>query len=227
MTFARADAACAYGEGDLPFIEEFTRRAALAIDNAQMFGREHRVADAMQTACLPRKLPKHPTIDMHAIYVPGQSEPQIGGDWYDAFRLRDGRIVLSIGDVAGSGVEAAVTMGNIRQVIRGTALMQADPVLMLDSADGALRLEESDRFVTACVAVIDPIARSMTYASAGHPPPYLCASNGKIFALTFDDLPLGLREKGARRPATVQLPRGPDHRLLRRGPEGKGRSAPE
>jgi PAS domain S-box-containing protein len=208
IVFMRVDANDPYEEEHLPLAQEFASRAALAIDNAQLFGREHRVADAMQTASLPRKLPKIPAIDMHAIYVPGQSEAQIGGDWYDAFRLRDGRLVISIGDVVGSGVEAAVTMSNMRQVIRGTAQLHADPVLMLDAADSALRLEEGDRYVTACVAVIDPVSRTMTYANAGHPPPYLRDRSNSPVALEFDDLPLGLRQRNARHARAVQLPPG-------------------
>jgi anti-sigma regulatory factor (Ser/Thr protein kinase) len=206
--FMRTDAANPYDDKHVPLVEEFASRAALAIDNAQRFGREHRVADAMQTASLPRKLPKIPSIDMHAIYVPGQSEAQIGGDWYDAFRLRDGRLVISVGDVVGSGVDAAVTMSNMRQVIRGTAQLHADPVLMLDAADSALRLEDSERYVTACVAVIDPVSRTMTYANAGHPPPYVRDKTSLPIPLEFDDLPLGLRQRNTRRARNVALPQG-------------------
>ncbi|MBV8435643.1 MAG: SpoIIE family protein phosphatase [Candidatus Eremiobacteraeota bacterium] len=208
IVYMRSDPQNAYEDEDLPLMEEYAARAALAIDNAQLFGREHRVAHAMQSASLPRKLPKVPGIDMHAIYVPGQSEAQIGGDWYDAFRLRDGRLVISVGDVAGSGVDAAVTMSNMRQIIRGTAQLHADPVLMLDAADSALRLEESEKFVTACVAVIDPVSRTMTYASAGHPPPYVRDKVRAPVPLTFDGLPLGLRQRSTRHPSTHHLTPG-------------------
>jgi PAS domain S-box-containing protein len=205
IVFMRTDPANPYSEADLPALEEFAGRAALAIDNAQIFGREHRLAHAMQSASLPRRLPKVSNLDMHAIYVPGHGEAQIGGDWYDAFRLYDGRVVISIGDVVGSGVDAAVTMSNMRQVIRGTAQIHADPVLMLDAADSALRLEDSERYVTACVAVIDPVTGMMSYANAGHPPPYFRTAASMPVALTFDDLPLGLRGRSVRYPTTLQL----------------------
>jgi anti-sigma regulatory factor (Ser/Thr protein kinase) len=182
-----------YDPSVLPFAEEFGRRAALAVRNARLYEREHRVADTLQSASLPRKLPQIPGYAMSAIYVPGQSEAQIGGDWYDAFRLADGRIIISIGDVAGSGLEAAVTMSSMRQVIRGTAQVYAEPSMMLDAADRALRLEDPNRFVTAFVAVIDPIEESMEYASAGHPAPFVRRSGGKLDELSFVDLPLGLR----------------------------------
>jgi anti-sigma regulatory factor (Ser/Thr protein kinase) len=154
---------------------------------------------------LPKRLPKLPSVDMHAIYVPGRADAAIGGDWYDAFRLRDGRLVVSIGDVSGSGVDAAVTMSNMRQIIRGTAQVHADPVLMLNAADRALRLEDSDLFVTAFVAVVDPIRRSVVYANAGHPPPYVRDVSGKLRKLEFDDLPLGLRGRSTAPSASIDL----------------------
>ncbi len=105
-------------------------------------------------------------------------------------------MVVSIGDVSGSGLDAAVTMSNMRQIIRGIAQVHADPVLMLNSADRALRMDdEPDRFVTAFIGVIDPIANTMVYASAGHPPPYIRRANGSLEELSFVDLPLGLRER--------------------------------
>ncbi|HTU71747.1 MAG TPA: SpoIIE family protein phosphatase [Candidatus Baltobacteraceae bacterium] len=183
------------GIANVGFLEEVARRCALAIQNAQLYQREHRVADALQTASLPKRLPEVDGIEMDAIYVPGRSEAQIGGDWYDAFVLPDGRIVVSIGDVAGSGLDAAVTMSNMRQVIRGIAQVHAEPVLMLNSADRALRMDDPDRFVTAFVGVIDPIASTMTYASAGHLPPYIRRRDGTLDELVFVDLPLGLRER--------------------------------
>jgi anti-sigma regulatory factor (Ser/Thr protein kinase) len=196
ISFVRPLQADAYGSSDLTFLEEIGRRCALAITNAQVYQREHRVATALQAVSLPRRLPHIDGIAMDAVYVPGRSEAQIGGDWYDAFSLTDGRIVVSIGDVAGSGLDAAVTMGSMRQIIRGIAQVHANPVLMLDSADRALRMEDHDRFVTAFAGVIDPIASTMTYATAGHPPPFLRRKNGELIVLDAVDLPLGLRERG-------------------------------
>jgi anti-sigma regulatory factor (Ser/Thr protein kinase) len=195
ISFVRSQSCDAYGSTSLEFLEEVARRCALAIANAQLYQREHRVADALQAASLPRRLPQVDGIEMDAIYVPGRSEGQIGGDWYDAFALADGRVVVSIGDVSGSGLDAAVTMSNMRQIIRGIAQVHADPVLMLNSADRALRMDdEPDRFVTAFVGVIDPIANTMVYASAGHPPPFIRRASGSLEELIFVDLPLGLRE---------------------------------
>jgi PAS domain S-box-containing protein len=182
-----------YTNDDVTMLEELGRRAGLAIHKARLFEREHRAAESFQVASLPAALPDAPGLALDAYYAPGRAEAQVGGDWYDALRLVDGRVVVSIGDVAGSGLAAAVTMGNMRQIIRGTAQVLADPALMLDAADRALRLEHPDKFVTAFVGVFDAISRTLTYASAGHPPPLVRRPDGSIESLAETGLPLGLR----------------------------------
>lgn len=195
MGISRDELAGPLTKNDHQFLHEVAHRTALALKNAELYQREHRVSQALQSASLPKSLPQVPWLHMDAVYVPGSSEAQIGGDWYDAFRLPDGRLVFSIGDVAGSGLDAAVTMSNMRQVIRGTAQVHADPVLMLNAADRALRIDDGDRFVTAFVAVLSPVTGIMTYASAGHVPPYIRRADGSVEELNFVDLPLGLRER--------------------------------
>jgi PAS domain S-box-containing protein len=182
------------GSADSDFFQEFARRIAPAIANAELFERERRVARSFQDAALPASLPNVPACAFSAIYEAGNAEALVGGDWYDAFVLADGRIVLSIGDVAGSGLQAAVTMANMRQAIRGVAYVHPDPVLMLEAADLALRSESPGRFVTAFVAVIDPVEDTIAFATAGHPPPLLRTRAGAIVSLEASGLPLGLRE---------------------------------
>jgi anti-sigma regulatory factor (Ser/Thr protein kinase) len=128
------------------------------------------------------------------LYHAAQSESSIGGDWYDAFRLPDGRVVLSVGDVAGSGLEAAVTMASVRQSIRTAVLINPDPEAVLDAVDRIVRAMGHVRFVTAFVAVFDPVCGEMVFANAGHPPPLLRHATGGIIELTRGDLPLGLRQ---------------------------------
>jgi PAS domain-containing protein/anti-sigma regulatory factor (Ser/Thr protein kinase) len=157
------------------------------------FDREHRASIAFQTAALPRTLPSVPGISFDAIYEAAERNVMVGGDWYDAFRLSDGRVVLSVGDVAGSGLEAAVAMSAARQAIRGSAQMYPAPAAVLDAADRALRSEQPDRIVTAFVGIVDPVTRSLSYASAGHPSPLLREANGTVIELQSYGLPLGLR----------------------------------
>jgi len=155
--------------------------------------REHRASAAFQEAALPSRTPVVPGMQFSAIYRAAKAEALVGGDWYDAFRLDDGRIVLSIGDVMGSGLLAAVTMGAVRQALRGAAQILAEPIEILDAVDRALRSEQPDRIVTAFVGILDPITLTLTYASAGHPPPLLRSASGEITALCGSGLPLGLR----------------------------------
>ena len=138
-------------------------------------------------------MPAVPGMEFRAIYRVAKTEALAGGDWYDAFRLDDGRIVLSIGDVMGSGLLAAVTMGAVRQSIRGAAQILADPIQILDAADRALHSEQPDGIVTAFVGILDPITFALSYASAGHPPPFLRSGAGQITTLHGSGLPLGLR----------------------------------
>jgi PAS domain S-box-containing protein len=209
ISFVYAQSLRRYSWEDVPVLEELGRRAGIAIQRASEFEREHRVAESFQEASLPPALPDVLGVRFDAVYVPGSDEAQIGGDWYDAVRLFDGRVVISIGDVTGHGLRAAVTMGNIRQIIRGIAQVHANPALMLDAADRALRLEHPDEYVTAFVGVLDPIAGTLAYACAGHPPPMLRHPNGDVDLLTDGGLPLGLRESTDKgRGKTIFIPDG-------------------
>ena len=202
------DSARQYTPDDVPVLDELGRRAGIAVQRANEFAREHRVAQSFQEASLPLALPTLHGATFDAVYVPANDEAQVGGDWYDAVRLADGRVVVSIGDVAGNGLRAAVTMGNMRQIIRGIAQVHADPALMLDAADRALREEHPDQFVTAFVGVYDPIVGSFAYASAGHPPPMLRFPNGTVELLSDGGLPLGLRHLARQTGKTVRIAPG-------------------
>jgi PAS domain S-box-containing protein len=195
-----------YEEEVIPLFEEITKRAAVAIENARLYEREREIAAEFQRAALPISLPQIPGIRFDGIYVPASNSDLLGGDWYDALRLSDGRIVVSIGDVAGSGLAAAVIMSSMRQIIRGVAQVYADPIAMLDAADRTLKTEHPDIFVTAFVGVFDPVARMLTYASAGHPPPLVRDVSGSVSLLATGGLPLGLRVRGEQS-ARVVLPK--------------------
>jgi PAS domain S-box-containing protein len=156
----------------------------------------HRVSEAFQEASLPPQMPVVPGVCFSALYKAGRREAAVGGDWYDALRLLDGRVIVSIGDVAGSGLGAALTMVAMRQAIRGAAQIHAEPLALLEAADRTLRPDAPDRMVTAFVGVYDPVTRLLTYASAGHPPPFVRGPDGAIVELSAPGLPLGVRRKG-------------------------------
>ncbi|MDP9110728.1 MAG: SpoIIE family protein phosphatase, partial [Candidatus Eremiobacteraeota bacterium] len=177
---------------DLRFLRGIAERCALAIANARRFERERHVALTFQNAALVSKLPSGSAYRFDAIYEAGSAEALVGGDWYDAFRLADGRFVVSIGDVLGSGLEAAIAMVNVRQTLRGVAQVHPDPAMMLEAAERTLRAQHPDRFVTAFLGVIDPVTQQCAYANAGHPGPYLRFADGTVVQIPGGGVPLGL-----------------------------------
>ena len=172
------------------------------------YERAQHVATTLQRALLPQGLPVLPGIVFDGVYAPGRLEAQVGGDWYDALRLADGRVLLTIGDVAGSGLQAAIIMAAMREVIRGVSQVYADPATMIDAADRTLKAEHPDSLVTAIVAIFDPVARTLSYCSAGHPPPLLRDVTGRITELKARGLPLGLRDRDEPGSVTVDVPDG-------------------
>jgi PAS domain S-box-containing protein len=175
----------------------------------RLYEHERRVATRLQAASLPRALPVSDALQFDAVYVPGSREAEIGGDWYDAFALPDGRIALSVGDVMGSGLEAAVTMGKVRQAMRAAALLDADPLTMLRVADATFRMDDAAGLATALAAVIDPATMTMRYACAGHYAPLVRDRAGTVRELPADSgLPLGLRDAAESRVDTLHLEDG-------------------
>jgi anti-sigma regulatory factor (Ser/Thr protein kinase) len=162
-----------------------------------------------QRAVLPPALPTVAGCTFDAVYEPGLRDAQVGGDWYDAAHLMDGRILVSIGDVAGSGLEAAVVVGVARQIMRGISQLHANPMLILDAADRALCLEYPGIYVSAWVGLIDLVTQTITYASAGHPPPLLVSREGAVRELADPtSLLIGLREGHRGQSSVVSIAQG-------------------
>jgi PAS domain S-box-containing protein len=184
---------------------DLTGRAAAAIENARRYEREQRVADALQRALLPPYLPSARGLRFHAVYRPNAQEANVGGDWYDAFELPSGRIAISIGDVGGHGLEAAVTMGRVREIIRTAAIGDEDPGTILDRTDDVLTLGGGETMVTAIVGVIDREALTFTYASAGHPAPLVTGADRTVRVLPAGDVPLGMRFQQAYTTHTIEI----------------------
>lgn len=186
------DSGRSYRENDLPLFVELGRRASIAIENAHAYERERRIAATLQEASLPSALPKLKKLRLDAIYEPAQNEAQVGGDWYDAFLLDDESLVITVGDVAGRGVQAATIMAKMRHALGVVPLYETDPARMLDAANVILERRFSDAMVTAFVAVVSPDRKTVRYANAGHPYPLLRTTDG-LHELVAGGLPLGLR----------------------------------
>jgi PAS domain S-box-containing protein len=202
LTLAMVEDTGAISDADLPFAQEIARRIAPALARAEIYERERRIAQTFQGAVLPRRLPEIAGLRFDALYEAGKAEALVGGDWFDAFRLTDGRIVITVGDVVGSGLAAATAMGEVRQSLRGAAAINPDPAILLDAADRILSDNLEDRFATAWVGIVDPIDFSVRYAAAGHPPPLVRDPDGSVRALDGEGLPLGLSATLAQRRTT-------------------------
>jgi len=174
--------------------DELAVRIAVAIDSAQIYAREHHVADTLQRALLPERLPEHKFVRFDAAYIPATEEAIVGGDWYDAFTLPDGRIALSIGDVAGHGLRAAVVMGEVRQAFRAAALNPTSPSVVLERANTIVNMRQNPIMVTAIFGILDPTTATITYAAAGHPAPVLALPCTLVERLPSGGIPLGIAD---------------------------------
>jgi PAS domain S-box-containing protein len=193
LLFGKAQKRRDFDENDLDLAKILGRRASIAIGNARLYERRDRVARTLQNAFLPEALPVVEGVGMAAYYEPG-AEAEIGGDWYDAFTLEDGTIFFSIGDVAGHGLGAAVPMGKMRQAFRALTTIERDPSVLLRMADAILRREHPDVFVTAIAGMYLPRTRTLTYAAAGHPAPFVRPVRGPVARLPGGGVPLGLQD---------------------------------
>src|SRR5215470_8269169 len=113
------------------FLEALAGQCALAVERASLFEREHTTAETLQRSLLPDRLPSVPGIILDARYLPVTRNMEIGGDWYDAFRLPDGRLAVAAGDVMGKGLSAAAGMGRVRNALRALALTDPRPAAVL------------------------------------------------------------------------------------------------
>jgi PAS domain S-box-containing protein len=173
-------------------------------DMRERYETEKRVADTLQRALLSEALPSVPGIVLDAVYRPASVEARVGGDWYDLFALPDRRVLFSVGDVAGHGLEAAVAMNRARQVIIATALQERDPQRILSRANATLNVQGTS-IVTALCGFLDPKTGEGIYANAGHPPPLLAMPDGRVEVLQLGGMPLGSKKELVFRDHAFQL----------------------
>jgi serine phosphatase RsbU (regulator of sigma subunit) len=171
-----------FGEAEERTAVEIGRRAGLAVDNSRLYRRQRHVAEVLQQSMLP-ELPEIPGIELYARYLPAQIGTAVGGDWYDAFVQPDGSVMLAVGDVAGHDIEAAATMGQVRNLVRGDAYGRDDePGPLLAQLDRALHGLGMPAAATAVLVRLrrDDDGYDLTFANAGHPPPILLRPDGEV-----------------------------------------------
>ncbi|MFJ6522053.1 SpoIIE family protein phosphatase [Streptomyces filamentosus] len=207
--FWRADTAEPFGAEDVEFAEELAARAAVAVDNARRFTREHAMAVTLQRSLLPRVLPEQNAVEVAYRYLPAKAG--VGGDWFDVIPLPGARVALVVGDVVGHGLHAAATMGRLRTAVHNFSTLDVPPDEILGHLDeltgrideeaepagapggGRGRREESITGATCLYAIYDPASGVCTVASAGHPGPAVVDAEGRVeFPPLSPGVPLGL-----------------------------------
>ncbi|HEY6234932.1 MAG TPA: PP2C family protein-serine/threonine phosphatase [Candidatus Elarobacter sp.] len=193
-------------DGDATLLASLFATMARELDDERIrVEAEKKVTEQLYQA-FQQQLPVLPSLGFSATYVPA-STGAIGGDWYDAFELPDGRILFSIGDVAGHGVEAAVAMGRARQAILAIALGATDPGEVFERANLTMMLQDT-HFATAICGYVDPATLRVTYASAGHPPGIIVGVDRIARHLDYGGLPLGVAHDAEYHSFEVQAEHG-------------------
>jgi len=165
---------------DIEIGMDFAARAAVFIDNARRFSREHATALTLQRSMLPTGLSYPSSVEVKHRYLPGSKLIEVGGDWYESIALPGGRVALVVGDVAGHGVRAAVTMGRLRTAIHTLAMLELAPAESLQQLDELMHTlgEREPHFATCAYAVYDAVSGDCEVAVAGHLPPLLVHPDG-------------------------------------------------
>ena len=153
-------------------------RVALALDNAMLYEQEREVSHSLQIGLLGGEPAGDPSTAIASAYRPGTATLEVGGDWHDAFTLRDGNLAMVVGDVVGHGLEAAVAMGQLRGAVRALAPL-GTPAQVLDGLDLFVEQSPTAAMATLAYAELDLETGTITYACAGHPPPLLVPAKGE------------------------------------------------
>jgi serine phosphatase RsbU (regulator of sigma subunit)/HAMP domain-containing protein len=168
-----------FEDEDLELLQTFATQAALAIDTAELYGREHRVASLLQASILPEQLPAIAGLDLASVYRPASQEAEIGGDYFDVFQVPDGRVVVAVADVVGKGVYAATKTSMIRYSLRGLAAAGLGPAESVGELNRMVaEAGDAADIVTIWVGWIDQKKRTLAYANAGHPPAMMLTPGG-------------------------------------------------
>jgi sigma-B regulation protein RsbU (phosphoserine phosphatase) len=149
---------------------EATDRRSYERELVRARDREHEIAGQLQRGLLGGELPEDPALDLGIAYLPAVAGLEVGGDWYDAFRLGDRAVALVVGDVVGRGIDAATTMGQLRSAVRALAATGLEPGALLEALDGYARRHAIGEMTTLNYARLDLETGELTIASAGHLP---------------------------------------------------------
>ncbi|MEU0401923.1 SpoIIE family protein phosphatase [Streptomyces sp. NPDC006197] len=188
-TFYRTRPIGPFTKEEVALAGELAARAAVCVDNARLYRREHDTAAVLQRSMLPQHITPPPGIEVAHRYLPASDVNEVGGDWYDVIALEDGRAVLVIGDVMGHGIGAAAVMGRLSASVRALARLDLAPEDMPYQLEAALHDLAEPMLATFLCIVVDPATGHCRITRAGHPPPAVVYPDGTVRLL---DVPPGL-----------------------------------
>jgi PAS domain S-box-containing protein len=225
--FSRAKGSEPFTERDRMLAEELAARAAIFLDNARLYRREHERALILQRSLLPPDDPEAAGLDIACRYLPGSMETEVGGDWFDVIELPGHRTALVVGDVMGRGLRAAVAMGELRTAVRTLAMLDLEPAEVMSALDevasglgapsaGRARRSKNpadadlaEVYLATCIYVVyDAVTRRCVIANAGHLPPVVVEPGETPLLLEVPrGIPLGVGGEPFEE-SEVQLPEG-------------------
>jgi GAF domain-containing protein/anti-sigma regulatory factor (Ser/Thr protein kinase) len=182
-------------------------RAALAIEHARLYEQRH-LAESLQRRLLPESLAHVAGLEIATRYLPASGNT-LGGDWYDAFTLGGGRVVVAVGDVVGHGIDAAAVMAQLRTALRAYAADGHEPAAVVDRVNRLMWALGPTAMTTLAFAIIDPEAERMELVNAGHPPPLVLGADGTAEFLPLQgNIALGASELARYHSEVYPLPTG-------------------
>jgi GAF domain-containing protein len=196
ITWVAAESGRRYTESDVAFAEDLAKRCAIAIDNAQLHSETREAAVRLQNAVLPDLTSGVDGWELAEYYSPA-GRTEVGGDFFDALALPDGRLAMFVGDVMGRGVSAAAAMAQIRASIRAYIATDPTPGAVVQQLDLLFNTYGMSQLVTLVYLVVDPEADELCLVNAGHPPPVILRADGRAEQLPFaEGAPLGIATTG-------------------------------
>ena len=184
----------------------------VAAENREMYTEQRSIAQTLQHALLPERLPEFDGLQVGARYVPAASGIDVGGDWYDVVPAGDGRVLVMIGDVSGHGLRAATTMAALRHAALAYAAQDPSPSSVLAQLSDFVNGGVHEYFATMLCALVDVDGHRLTVASAGHMPPLLIDGEGAQFVELDANVPIGVVRKSPYLQKTVSV--RPDTTLI-------------
>lgn len=187
--------------------ERLARSLELTADeNRRLYAEQRTIAQTLQHALLPERLPRVRGVETSARYEAGVKGVDIGGDWYDLIALDDHRLLLVVGDVSGRGVRAAATMAALRFAIQAYAAQNDPPDAILSKLSKLVNVGRTGQLATILCALVDVEARRLTVTSAGHLPPLLISDGTGTFVQSEVGVPIGVRGTASYTSTSIDTP---------------------